>query len=65
VATGADAVPLNEIQPKLGSGRSMVYQLINDGRLPSVKIGSRRFVTGAALHAYVDGLGGAALKCPN
>lgn len=48
--------PLTEIQRMLSISRSTVYQLIGDGRLASVKIGRRRFVTAAALSAYVDGL---------
>jgi excisionase family DNA binding protein len=48
--------PLNEIQQKLGVSRTTVYQLISGGRLPSVTIGRRRFVTAAALSAYVEGL---------
>jgi excisionase family DNA binding protein len=49
--------PLREIQQKLGVSRSTVYQLLSDGQLPSVKIGRRRFVTAAALTAYIEGLG--------
>lgn len=49
--------PLNEIQQKLSIGRSTAYQLINDGQLPSVKIGRRRFVTAAALSTFIEGLG--------
>jgi excisionase family DNA binding protein len=48
---------LKEIQRKLSIGRSTVYQLLSDGQLPSVKIGRRRFVTAAALNAYIEGLG--------
>lgn len=48
--------PLTEVQKKLSIGRSTVYQLVGDGQLPSVKIGRRRFVTAAALDAYVEGL---------
>jgi excisionase family DNA binding protein len=48
--------PLTEIQRMLRISRSTVYQLIGDGRLASVKIGRRRFVTAAALGAYVEGL---------
>jgi excisionase family DNA binding protein len=48
--------PLNEIQQKLSISRSTVYQLVGDGQLPSVKIGRRRFVTAAALNAYIEGL---------
>src|SRR3982074_1890649 len=49
--------PLKEIQEKLSVSRSTVYQLLNDGQLPSVRIGRRRLVTAAALNAYIEGLG--------
>lgn len=48
--------PLKEVQRKLSIGRSTVYQLVGNGQLPSVTIGSRRFVTAAALNAYIEGL---------
>jgi excisionase family DNA binding protein len=48
--------PLKEIQQMLCISRTTVYQLLGDGQLPSVKIGCRRFVTAAALDAYVEGL---------
>nr|WP_234712980.1 helix-turn-helix domain-containing protein [Mycolicibacterium komanii] len=48
--------PIKEVQQVLGVSRSTVYQLVGDSRLPSVKIGRRRFVTAAALSAYVEGL---------
>lgn len=48
--------PIKEIQSKLGISRTMVYQILGDGRLHSVRIGSRRFVTAEALSAYVRGL---------
>jgi len=47
--------PLRDIQQMLGISRSTVYQLLSNGQLPSVKVG-RRFVTAAALRAYIDGL---------
>jgi excisionase family DNA binding protein len=47
---------LKEIQQKLSIGRTTVYQLMSDGQLPSVTIGRRRFVTAAALGAYIQGL---------
>jgi excisionase family DNA binding protein len=49
--------PLKEIQQMLSISRTMVYQLLSDGQLPSVTIGRRRFVTAAALSAYIEGLG--------
>jgi excisionase family DNA binding protein len=48
--------PLRELQQKLGVSRTTVYQLLSDVRLPSVTIGRRRFVTAAALSAFIDGL---------
>jgi excisionase family DNA binding protein len=48
--------PLKGIQQKLGVSRTTVYQLLSEGLLPSVTIGRRRFVTAAALSAYVEGL---------
>jgi excisionase family DNA binding protein len=40
----------------VGREGTALYQLVGDGRLPSVKIGRRRFVTADALSAYVEGL---------
>ncbi|WP_445169891.1 helix-turn-helix domain-containing protein [Mycolicibacterium sp. Dal123E01] len=48
--------PLNEVQQRLGVGRSTLYQLLGGGQLLSVKIGHRRFVTATALDAYVQAL---------
>jgi excisionase family DNA binding protein len=48
--------PIREVQQKLGVSRTMVYQLLSDGQLPSVTIGRRRFVTAAALSAFVKRL---------
>jgi excisionase family DNA binding protein len=48
--------PLKEVQQMLGVSRTTVYQLLGDGRLPSVTIRRRRFVTAAALIAFIDGL---------
>lgn len=47
---------VKEIQSKLSIGRSTVYHLLDDGQLPSVRIGRRRFVTAAAVAEYVRGL---------
>lgn len=48
--------PLNEVQQRLSISRSTVYQLVGGGQLASVKIGRRRFVTAAALDAFIEGL---------
>lgn len=47
---------VKEIPTKLGISRTTVYQLLGEGRLPSVRIGSRRSVTAQALSTYVQGL---------
>jgi excisionase family DNA binding protein len=39
-----------------GIGRTTVYELMKDGSLESVKIGSRSFITRRSLEAYVDRL---------
>jgi len=54
--------PLNVSIPEaarlLGIGRSSVYELlsVSDGRLKSVKIGSRRLVSLASVKALADSL---------
>ena len=48
--------PLKNLQQMLSISRSTVYQLVGCGQVPSVTIGRRRFVTAAALHAYIEGL---------
>lgn len=47
---------VKEVQTRLGISRSTVYHLLTDGHLASVRVGSRRFVTAAALTDYVQGL---------
>jgi excisionase family DNA binding protein len=47
---------LKEVQHRLSVSRTTIYELIGGGQLPSVTIGRRRFVTAAALGAYVEGL---------
>jgi len=48
--TPADAAKL------LGIGRSTLYELLADGTIPSVKIGSSRRIRHADLEAYVAAL---------
>ncbi len=47
---------VNEAAEQLGVGRTMVYELIGEGRLPSMKLGQRRLVAKADLEAFVDAL---------
>lgn len=42
----------------LGISRSSLYLLIGDGRLPSVRLGTRRRITAAALEQFVADLDG-------
>lgn len=52
---------IDEAAQQLRIGRTKVYDLIKDGRLASIKIGRRRVVPAAAIHALVERLYGAAL----
>ena len=45
-----------EAATQLGIGRTLVYDLIRCGELPSIKIGERRLVARVDLEAYVEGL---------
>lgn len=49
-------VAIPEAARALGIGRSGVYELLNAGKLKSVKIGSRRLVTVASVKAFSDSL---------
>jgi excisionase family DNA binding protein len=49
-----------EVAPMLGLSRAKVFQLIQSGTLPSVKIDSARLIKAADLRAFVDKLGTAA-----
>lgn len=40
----------------LGLSRSRVYELMNDGSLPSIRIGGSRRIRHEALVAFLDGL---------
>ncbi|RIU41054.1 helix-turn-helix domain-containing protein [Mycobacteroides abscessus] len=44
----------------LRCGQTMVYQLLKDGRLASVKIGRRRLVRAAAVETFIERGGAAA-----
>ena len=44
---------VTEAAELLGIGRTNVYYLMNEGRLGSVRIGSRRLIPRAALESFV------------
>jgi excisionase family DNA binding protein len=43
---------------ELGISRTSMYELIADGKLKTVKIGRRRFVTVEAIEEFIAGLSG-------
>ncbi len=47
---------VREVAETLRISRSKVYLLMNDGDLPSVRIGSRRLVRRGDLEAFITGL---------
>jgi excisionase family DNA binding protein len=51
------AYSVEEAREALGIGRATIYELINPGRLHSIKVGARRIIPASAL---AELLGGAA-----
>lgn len=50
-------MPLPEAMRLLGGiGRTKTYELVNDGEITKVKIGSRSFITTDSLEAYLGRL---------
>lgn len=47
---------VTEAAELLGIGRTNVYELMNDGKMRSVKIGHRRLIPRASLEQFVDDL---------
>ena len=47
-------VPVPAAARRLGWGRDRTYEMVRDGRIPSVKIGRRRLVPVVALQKVVD-----------
>jgi excisionase family DNA binding protein len=48
-------IPIVEAAKRLGISRSTCYQLVNDGRLKTVKIGARRLVPVSAIEQFING----------
>lgn len=46
---------------RLSLGRSTIYKLMDDGTLESVKIGNRRLISTASIHALADTTSGQAV----
>ena len=49
---------VKEAQKILGLGRSLVYQGIEAGEIPSVRIGRRILIPKAALYRLLEGING-------
>lgn len=50
-----DVLTVREVQHVLGIGRNATYELIASGRLPSIRVTTRRIiVTKRALEAFLD-----------
>lgn len=52
----AELIAVPAVMARLGIGRTKLYELIDSGELRRVKIGSRRFVTDAALDDFITRL---------
>lgn len=53
--------PIPEVRRMLGGiSRGKLYELIDEGHLRRVKVGSRTFITTASIDAYVESLTGGA-----
>lgn len=51
------ATSVNGAAKALGIGRTTVYQLINSGRLETLKLGRRTLIKTASIRALVDSKG--------
>ena len=47
---------IEQVQTRLGIGRSMVFELIGSGKLRSVLIGRRRLVPETAIAEFIEAL---------
>jgi predicted DNA-binding transcriptional regulator AlpA len=45
-----------QVQAILNIGNTLFYELVNDGRLPLIKIGQASFVDRRSVERFVDGL---------
>jgi excisionase family DNA binding protein len=48
---------VDETATAVGLGRTKIYELINEGKLKSVKVGRRRLVPAAAVDEFLETLG--------
>lgn len=50
------ALSIDEVARAFGVGRSTLYNLMDGGALPFIKIGRRRVIRAEDAKAYIDGL---------
>jgi excisionase family DNA binding protein len=50
------AIPVSEACTRIGISRSKLYELLNEGEVPSVKIGRRRLIRVADLDRWLEAL---------
>ena len=48
------AVPVEEAANRLGIGRTLAYELVRQGRIPSIQLGRRLVIPLAGLDALVE-----------
>lgn len=46
---------INETAKSLGIGRTLIYEMIDDGRLEAIKVGRRTLVKADSIKRLVDG----------
>lgn len=50
----AQLVSIVEAAQRLGVGRSMIYELLGEGSLPSIRLGTRRLIPVKALDELIE-----------
>ena len=48
------SVSINEASAMIGIGRVTIYKLINEGELPSLKVGDRRLILVKEIRKFLD-----------
>lgn len=57
LAVDKRCLSVDETATAVGLGRTKIYELINEGKLKSVKVGRRRLVPAAAVDEFLETLG--------
>jgi excisionase family DNA binding protein len=51
---GSQLLSLEEARARLGIGRTLLYAVLSNGQLPSVRIGERRLIAVRDLEAFIE-----------